>query len=165
MSKNNQNSQIDDSFLEIDEGALDREWVRQPKLYFKFAMRLALARSEFDEAKADFELVKADLDSAIRDDPTEYGLKKLTEPGVVAAMPRQGQYIKALQDINEKRRAQGILEAAVTALEHKKRALEKLVDLHGQEYFSTPRAPANSREAVDNMEKQAARTKRRRDDD
>ena len=30
--------EIDESIIEIDDGCLDREWLKQPKLFMKYAM-------------------------------------------------------------------------------------------------------------------------------
>ena len=66
-----------------------------------------------------------------------------------------------------------VLSGAVTALDHRKKALENLVDLHGRNYFSTPRIDTRHlgsegiekfKETVEDIEneKVKARNKKRR---
>lgn len=130
----------DYSFVEIDKDNLVEEIVNQPKFYFTYARRLAEARKDYDYAKANKEAVYADLDYKIRNSPEDYGLEKVTEGAVKAAIPDEKEYKKAEQKVIDAKHEVGMLEAVVATLEHRKRMLEKLVDLHGQNYFSTPRA-------------------------
>lgn len=162
MNQNNGQQELDESCLEIDSLALDKEWVEQPSLYFKWARKLALARNSFDEAKAELELVQAELDSSIRESPSEYDIPKLTDKAVEAKIPQQGEYQKALKAFHTAKKRMNLCDAMVEALEHRKRSLEKLVDLHISEYYSTPRASGDASHAMADVEKRAARTKKRR---
>lgn len=149
----------DESVFGIDKNLLDDEWLNQPKRYFKWACQLEDARAEFEESKAEFDVVKSEVDLAIRTNPDDYDLPKVTDKAIAAAMIIQPEYKKAQQAMFTVKHRVGILQAAVTSLDHRKKALEKLVDLHGQKYFATPRASEHSKEAVDNIEKQSARSK------
>ena len=148
-----------DNILQIDKNVLDDEWLGQPRLYFQWAVLLEDARDEFEETKAAFDVVKSDLDLAIRTDPDKYDLPKVTDKAIAAAMITQKEYLVAQQEFFIAKHRVGVLQAAVTALDHPKKALEKLVDLHGQKYFATPRASEDSREAVDDIQKSVARSK------
>jgi len=146
------------SFLDIDKNLLDDEWINQPKLYFKWAVQLEDAREDLDNAKADFDLVKAEVDLAIRNDPNKYDLPdKITEKMIAAAVPVQPEYEEAQKVFFLTKHQVGVLQAAVTALDHRKKALEKLVDLHGQKYFASPRASVCAREAMEEVEKRSVR--------
>ena len=145
----------------IDKNLLDDEWLGQPKLYFNWAIQLEDARADFEEVKAAFDVVKAEVDLEIRTTPDAYDLVKATEKSIAAALIVQPEYEEAQQKVFTAKHRVGILQAAVTALDHRKKALEKLVDLHGQKYFATPRASEQSREAVERIEKLAARGKKR----
>ena len=70
------------SFLDIDPYNLDEEWRDQPKLYGKWAKRLANARRDLEQAKANLELVEAELSIAIREDPSHYDIPKATDKAV-----------------------------------------------------------------------------------
>jgi hypothetical protein len=140
---------VEDRFIEINENELDKEWVEQPVLYFRWARKLADARLKVDEAKAELELVTAELDSKIREDPESYGIEKLTEAGVKSTILIQEEYTDALQTFNAARHQVNILDAGVNALEHRKRALEKLVDLYARSYFAPPQASGKNRKEFD----------------
>lgn len=157
MSKKKRDVEESD-FLDIDKNLLDDEWIGQPKRYFKWAVQLEDAREDLDNAKAEFELVKADVDLAIRSDPGKYSLpEKITEKMVTAAMLTQLEYQDSQEAFYTAKHRVGILQAAVTSLDHRKKALEKLVDLHGQKYFASPRASEDSRESMEKVEKRSAR--------
>lgn len=152
-----------DDFLEIDQHALDKEWLSQPKKVFKYAQDLAHARKTLDEAKTELDLAEAELDKTIRNDPGEFGIEKLTEKTVQAAIKEQKEYQAAQKELLEAKHAVDILAAAVNALEHRKRALESLVTLHGQQYFSSPSVKASSGEDMTaSFSKAKARTKHQR---
>lgn len=142
--------------LEIDLDSLDEEWVNQPQLYYAYAKRLADARQKLDESKSEFELTKAELEKAIRDDPEKFDMPKVTEAAVKSCILTQDEYNNARTAVSEASHRVDVLQAVVIALEHRKRALEKLVDLHGQSYFAEPKASRSSRETVSDMKHHAA---------
>jgi hypothetical protein len=142
----------ENSLLEIDKNELDREWSVQPKLYHEYAVMLADARRKLDEAEAGFKVVKSEVDKAIRSRPSKYGLAdKPTEASIAATIVLQKKYIKAQNAIILAQYDANITEAMVKSLDHKKAALENMVRLHGQDYFSTPRADSEGREKLDNQ--------------
>jgi len=156
--------------LDIDKNLLDDEWLNQPKLYYNWALQLEDARLELDNAKAEFDVVQSEIDLDIRTNPEDYGelpkdvvdKGKITEKMVAAVLIMQKGYKEAQQTVFEAKHRVGVLQAAVTALDQRKKALEKLVDLHGQKYFAIPRASENSKEAMSQVEKHAVRRKGRR---
>lgn len=128
-----------DDFLRIDEYQLDKEWVEQPALYFRYSRKLADAERSLDEAKADLELCKAQLDKKIRDDPERYNIAKVSESAIASAILTRERYKEKLADYNDAKHTVAVLKAACVALTQRKAALENMVDLHGQSYFSKPR--------------------------
>ena len=148
---------IDDLRLEIDKLRLDEEWVEQPKLYFTWARKHADALLRVDKTKSYLDLVKADLDAAIRNDPAAFGQVKITEKVVENLILGNEEYQAAAKNVATAKHDVAILAAAVEALQHRKRGLECLVTLHGQEYFAGPRAFGENREAMDAIEKRAVR--------
>ncbi len=157
----NQNND-DGPRLQIDEHRLDEEWTGQPKLYYKWAAEHAEAILAVDTAKTTVDLVKAELDQEIRANPEKYGISKITETVVTTTILGDPEYQAAMKKVNVARYEVNIVAAAVVALEHRKRALEKLVDLHGRNYFSEPKASEQSRETMDQVEKRSVRNKARR---
>ena len=149
----------DDLRLDIDKLRLDEEWVDQPKLFFKWARKHADALLRVDKTKSYLDLVKADLDAAIRKDPASFGQAKITEKVVENLILGNDEYQVAVKTVAEARHDVAILAAAVEALQHRKRGLECLVTLHGQQYFAGPRAHGDNREAMEDVEKKAVRRK------
>lgn len=135
--------QQEDMILDIDENDLDREWCKQPRLYHTYAVELAYSRKALDEAEAQFKAIKATLDGLIRADPDSFNLEeKPKEAAVAAAIILQDDYINAQKKVIDTQYKVNLLFGMIGALDNKKAALENLVRLHGQDYFSTPRSDA-----------------------
>jgi hypothetical protein len=123
--------------FEIDRYRLDDELVGQPQLAYTSAVAEAEARAKLDDAEAALRQAKAEVANDLRARPETYGVAKVTE-GVVDAIVEADPGVVALaKRWRAARLALGLAQAASTAAEHKKRALEKLVDLHGRDYFGT----------------------------
>lgn len=144
-----------------DRDNLDDEWVRQPELYHSYAVQLADARKVQDERKNKLEVIQAELDSEIRQNPEEFGLEsRVTEGSIKATIIQHSRYTKALQRLLDAKHSVDILQAAVVALDHKKKALENLVYLHGQDYFSSPKARGEDREKMEEVTRKVRSKKR-----
>lgn len=130
-----------DSVVQIDKDRLDEEWVKQPFRFHRFAKRLANARKKWGEAKAHADVVEAEVAQAIRRDPTKFGIStgKPTDAAVKAMVTLHLKVRAAKQAEIDAEHLVDVLEAVVNALEHRKKALENLVYLHGRDYFSAPR--------------------------
>jgi len=141
--------------LEIDPNALDKEWTDQPRTYGFYAIALADANAQAEEMKANLELLAAEYDSQIRENPEEYGLEKITENAIRNVILTQEEYDTLATELRTIQHRAGVLKAVVFALDHRKKALEKLVDLRLADYFSEPKA---SKAARSQMEKVSDRT-------
>ncbi|MHA1794692.1 MAG: hypothetical protein ACTSUK_01155, partial [Promethearchaeota archaeon] len=62
--------------VNIDETILDIEWLEQPNLMLKYGKLVVQARKEYDLAKENLDVVKAELDKEIRNDPAKFDLPK-----------------------------------------------------------------------------------------
>jgi hypothetical protein len=160
---------IDRSVLEIDEFALEKEWLRQSKLYFEWAERVAKAKKDLDIHKNRLEVVKAEVSLAVRQFPKNHGIEvKPTEKLIEAVVVTDEQVTSALQTVAKIRHRCEVASAMVGALDHKKTALSKLVDLFLASYYAEPRTKAN-RESVEEMKKNRAfkpkRIRDRKEDD
>lgn len=159
-------SRFMESILEIDEFNLEKEWTRQPKLFFEWAKTAADARLAMDEAKAAVEVAKAEADSEVRANPQRYGIDgKMTERMVEAAVVQMDTYVEALKKYGEARNRYEVLSALVSALEQRKTALENLVKLHLASYYSEPRAPKDCEDGLEEMKKNRVFRPRRREED
>ena len=124
---------MDKSFLKIDPFALDKEWLNQPSLYMDMAEKAANARKDYDEAKRELDLVEAALFAKVRKSPLKYDLpEKPTEGACRSHVLTMPAYSDAFKEVVEAKHRLDIYSAAVVALEHRKRALTLLVELHGQ---------------------------------
>ena len=156
----NRNRDDDRPILSIDLFRLDEEWIEQPELFHTYAQKLADANSEFDTAKAGLEVTKAELDREIRQNPDSFELSKLTEPLITSTVLIQPEYSKANRILIEARHTRDILQATVNALDHRKKALEKLVELHGRDYFAVP---TDRTKSMDGVEKDSIQKKRKKE--
>lgn len=129
--------------LEIDPNALDVEWLRQPKLIGKYHDLLVDAKEEVDDARQDLDNEKAKLDLDIRSNKEKYDLDKTTEAVISSTILLQKSYKEAQKEFNEANYNHLMIQNSLKALEHKKKALENLVILHGQNYFASPKEPRN----------------------
>jgi len=151
-----------ESILEIDEYNLEREWTKQPKLFFRWAREAANARHVMDEIKAALEIVRAEVDSEVRSDPEGHGIDgKVTEKMVEAAVVQSSIYITAVRKLQKVKHRYDIVSALVLALEQRKSALEYLVRLRLSDYYSEPRVPKEHREEVEEIQKDRAFGQRR----
>jgi len=125
--------------LQINPDELDKEWMRQPLLFFRYACVLSDARQEYEVAKNNMEVVRAEIDQRVRTDPSAYGIKKLTEAAVSAVIPTLPEYKRVRKHLLDTKHKVDIYESVVGALEHRKKALEKLVELYLAGYFSEPK--------------------------
>ena len=126
-------------FLDIDPDLLDEALLEQPRLAKRWLTKLAQAQFELDEAETSLKLMEAKLATRIRAAPENFGLSKVTDQAIKETIPLQAKYQRAVAAVNQAKHNVGVLKAMQTALDHRKRSLEKLVDLHGQHYFASPR--------------------------
>ncbi|MFA5408826.1 MAG: recombination mediator protein UvsY [Bacilli bacterium] len=153
--------------FQIDPFRLDEEWVRQPNLYRRYAEASAEARRRHDEAKNDVTVIRSEIELAVRKNPEEHGLAKVTEGAIKTVIDLNEKVREAEEAVIEARYAMEVLQGAVGALDHRKAALGDLVRLHLADYFSKPTAPEEAREQVEEAGKRLARKSQRRsrDDD
>lgn len=129
--------------VSIDRYRLDEQWAEQPEMYHEYAIKAADARQEADEARNRQEVVEAELYQKIVTQPESFGLLKTTEKAIDAAITAHNKNQEAVKEVIETRHQLAIMEAAVSALEHRKKALEKLVELFIADYYATPKTPRN----------------------
>lgn len=132
--------------LAIDPHKLDEEWLKQPALYMKYSEMASKAQKLKDELKERVEVIKAGIDQLVRENPEKYnaptdkkGEIKITEAWITGAIIRDGRYQEAVKEYNEALYEFNILSAAVKSFDHKKKALEGMVQLWQGSYFSVPK--------------------------
>lgn len=125
----------------IDPNQLDVECIRQAERTYHWAQASIKASAKEDRAKFLMELMDARLGLECRQHPERFGLTKITDPGVKAAVRLHSDMGKAFQTWIDAKKDSRLLNAAVAAMETKKRMLLGLISLHGQQYFAGPNVP------------------------
>jgi hypothetical protein len=150
-------SQDIESILRPDRNRLDEEWTEQPAMRHRYGVELADAKRELSRAKAELEITAAELDNEIRESPDDFGLSKVTEAAIKAAIPSNPRYKKFREKLINAEYLVDVLVATVAAIEHRRKALEDLVRLWLGDYFSAPRAPEGAQEKMHEIEQQSVR--------
>ncbi len=127
-----------DDLLQPDKYALDKEWVEHSDYVYMFLDEQAESRIKMDAAKDNIEVVKAELDSQIRKEPSKFGLEKLTETLISNTIILLEEYGNALKQYLDAKEEYYKASNVCTAMEHRKSALENLVVLHGRGYWADP---------------------------
>lgn len=129
------------SLADFDLHALEKEWHRHPRMVEKIVDQLVEAKRDHEAAKYQLTVVQAKVAAKIRRTPARYGIEKGTEKEIEAAVvlheDMQAAHAKMLEALDRKNTLDGYL----LILEHRKRALEKEVDLWQAGYFSSPKQP------------------------
>lgn len=148
--------------FEIDTERLDQEWVDQPKMYNKYALKSADADDKVTRAKAELDVVEAEVALLIRKKPEKYGLIKGTDKEINSAVTVHKRYREAQDALHEVIHTADIFRGKLRSLEHRKRALEKLTELRLANYFSEPRISKQAKEAMDEADKDKAFGKKKK---
>ena len=143
----------------IDKYALDDEWRMQPKLYFKWAEMSAKASLLVDRVKDALEVRKAQIDKAVRANPREFGIEKVTNEALNNVAILDAEYRKLTEELIKLRYEENMFEAAVKAMEHKKQALENLVKLFLNSYYAEPSIPKQAKEVEEEKTENEQRRK------
>lgn len=136
MEENEYGDYADD--LLIEQYELDVEWLKQPMYFMKWSEVAENAISERDQAREEMTIEVAKLELAMRANPEKYGIDKVTDKSIDAAIKASEKYSKLSSQFQEKAKKAKILSAARDAFEHRKTALSKLTDLFLSNYFSQP---------------------------
>jgi hypothetical protein len=127
-----------ESLLDIDKTRLDDEAEKQPYKVWRYGKLSAKALRDVDEAIADLKLAEADVDAAIRQKPSKFGIEKITEPAVKRAILRSREYKEALKLLNNAHYRVRVLDAANKALDHRRTSLSMLDGQDARNYYSRP---------------------------
>lgn len=146
-----------DGMLQIDHNALDVECLEQPGSFMRISQAAAQSNAELDRAKESLDVMKAEISKKIRLNPEKYGIEKLTEAQVECAVISEPSYRDAQQKLIDLREQANILGGAVRAFDQRKKMLELLVSLYGQQYFAGPKMPRdlNLEVAKDSLRRKA----------
>lgn len=163
MGRQKPETDVPYDLFELDPLQLDKHFLEQPKLVIKYGIQLADVKDSADRAKAQLELTRAEAEAEITANPEPYGIVKVTVSAVNSAVARHEDVLSAQERFQSCRHKVDVLTALMNALEHRKRALEGLIQLHGQQYFAAPRASQENRESMEEQTKRAVRSRRVRE--
>lgn len=141
--------------MTIDESALDIEWLEQPNLALRYGRHVVGLRQRLARAAERVKTVRSELvDEANKDPRGTTGKDKPNAGDIEAYYRRHTRYQEAKDEEIE---LQAELDMAEIAREEicwtRKKALENLVILHGQQYFAGPRVPRDlSKELQDRQQ-------------
>lgn len=138
--------------LKIDKYSLDNEWLKLPMLYYEWSTIYSQAVLERDKEKQRLELVKTEIESRIRKEPSRYGIKKGTEGEINSCVISSEEYQKALERYQNSVYNLNIISGALEALGAKKSALENVTKLFLSGYYIKNVVPNEGRQII---EKQA----------
>jgi len=150
-----ENEELDlERINEINEHALDTEWKYQSTNYQKLSKLVAAATKIKDKEKEKLDLLCAELDTDIRKDPSKYGVEKITETVVKNAIVQIQDYGDQFAAYLDAKEDEQVLSGALKALEHKKKALEKLSELWIAGYYSEPNIPKEAQQQTAKIARQ-----------
>lgn len=118
-----------------DKRILDTQWEEQSNLFRHWARKLALKLKEVDDQKTNMERIGYEMDRVFR---AKRAGEKFTEAVIKADVSLNSKYMQEQNTLSELQGELGMLKAEIESLHQRKSALENLVKLHGQEYFSVP---------------------------
>jgi len=128
--------------LSIDPNYLDAEFLNHSIRFMKYAQESAKANKAAKIAEENVKTVRSIIINEAKKSDVKY-----TESTLEAHYRTHDDYIKAKDEWIEATFYADLCTNAVFAMQARKTALENLVRLHGQEYFSNPQEPRDLAEA------------------
>lgn len=125
--------------VHIDPNELDVEWCRIADDIYEAAEKVTDVEAVILIRETKKTRITNEMDLKIRQEPQAFGLETVTEPAVKAALARDKSIQKAEARLHDARISLMRAKNLVTGLLEKRRGLEHLVTLQGQNYFATPR--------------------------
>lgn len=137
--------------IQIDESALDVEWLEQATLTYKYGIALNEISSAVRDQEDIIKLIISDLTLDLHENPEAYvgKGKKVTVAYVENYILQDVEHIKAVKKLRKLLKEEADLKVAKDAIANtKKAALENLVRLHAANYFASPSEPRDLTEEV-----------------
>lgn len=143
-----------DADIAIDPNYLDAEFLNHASVFMKYAKESAWANKQVKICEEKIKLIRSRLIKEVTEDPEECLGKgiKATAPTIEAYYRDHEDHIRAKRELIEATYYADLLQNAVFAFQARKTALENLVRLYGQEYFSSPQEPRDLQDAVTKLE-------------
>lgn len=136
-----------DKDLHIDPNYLDAEFLNHAQIFMKYCRESARANKAAKIAEEKVKTTRSELIKQAKESGEKY-----TETTLEAYYRLDPKYVAAKTEWINATFYADLLVNAVFAFQARKSALENLVRLHGQEYFSTPQEPRDLPEAAARLE-------------
>ncbi len=137
-------SEIDyEKDVKIDASALDVEWINQASLAWRYAKNAAYWNDQVRTLEEKKKTIRSRLIIQVNEDPkTLLGKDKPNSGDIEAYYRMDPEYQAAVRELNEAlKEAEYADQAKNEICFTRKKALEYLVILHGQQYFAGPSVP------------------------
>jgi len=151
-----------ESDIKIDETALDIEWLEQAGLAFRYGRNYAECLKRFMYAEENVKIIRSELTIKVLENPDGTLGKdiKPTGPAIEAYYRTHPKHKKAKEEWITAQEELNLAEIAKQEISvTRKKALENMVTLHGQQYFAGPSVPRNLTREWMAKEKQAKANK------
>ena len=129
--------------IQIDDTALDVEWLDQASLAMRYSIHWARCKRRVTEAEEKIKIIRAELIAEANADPVGCCNKDKPNAADIEAFYRNSKRHKQAKEVWVQ--AQYDLDMAEVAKNEisftRKAALENLVKLHAQQYFAGPKVP------------------------
>ena len=145
--------------LHIDKNNLDGEWLDQPKLVYKYGRELAQHEREVKKLNEDLKTLRSELINKATQEPTRYlgqGVKA-TGGSLEAYYRTHKKYKKLKKEVHDAELERDLVNVAYYAVQGRRAALDNLVRLHGQQYFSQPTGDVKTRALQKDRDKRVKR--------
>ena len=131
--------------LKIDLDALDVEWAEQASLALKYAKHLTNKKAKVAKLEERKKTKRSELIVEANANPFKLLNKKSPNAGDIEAYYRTNSEYKAIiEELLEEQEEAEFVELAFQEIAWtRKKELENLVILHGQQYFAGPKIPRN----------------------
>jgi hypothetical protein len=139
--------------LAINRDELELECQNQPLIYEEIGQEVTKAYRLSKDAKADYDCIVGSTMLAIRKNPGAYGLDKLTESTVNAAVTTDEQVKKSKAEMHQKEEEFKALQILQEACQQRKSSIRDLVDMWVHNYYSsqTLSSPSNRVNSTDDL--------------
>jgi septal ring factor EnvC (AmiA/AmiB activator) len=122
--------------MRIDRYALEEEAAEHASIYHYWADKLAKAKSAKDQAQAQYNFVKSEVELEYRREGRLPGDIKITEASISSEVTIHKRVMQAEDELNKAKKDVYHLEAAVNSMENRKREIDNLVTLYVRGYYN-----------------------------
>lgn len=120
----------------INEDQLEAEWRNHPQLVLKYQKAKANALRVLEEAKENFNIIGAEVDTAIREEFAENGESKPTERAIDKMVTTNEDVMAARAAVIDANHQYNMLTAACDAFNTRTQSLQNLVKLYTMGYYA-----------------------------